>query len=181
MTPAPPVRDNDVYVPAATDADVHDSTTPAAAPWGHGAVSPSALMDDEYWAKFPEPLTLRAIATILRVSETTVLRRLQDSTIPGHFIGGSWIVFKGEFRAWLATTRNEPFDAGVNTDPLAEYEDELGMSELIELFDKTKQTIRKWLLNKTIPGYQVLGRWTVYKAELHDTLVQTSNQAPVDE
>jgi hypothetical protein len=180
MTAPSPVRDNDVYVPAATDTDLHDATAVDAAQRGHDAVSPSALMDDEYWAKFPEPLTLRAIATILRVSETTVLRRLQDATIPGHFIGGSWIVFKGEFRAWLASTRNEPLPAIEGADPLADYDDQLGMSELMELFDKTKQTIRNWLTNSVLPGYKVAGQWTAYKSELRDTLALTSNQRPRD-
>lgn len=176
MTATAPVRDNDEHVPAATDTDLHDSTAADAAQRGHDAVSPPALMDDEYWAKFPEPLTLRAIATILRVSETTVLRRLQDGTIPGHFIGGSWIVFKGEFRTWLAGTRNEPLPALENTDPLADYDDQLGMSELMELFDKTKQTIRNWLGNKILPGYKVNGLWTSYKSELRDMLARTLNQ-----
>lgn len=176
MTSTAPVRDNDVYVPAATDTDVLDSTAADAAQRGHDAVSPPALMDEEYWAKFPEPLTLRAIATILRVSETTVLRRLQDGTIPGHFVGRSWIVFQCEFRTWLAGTRNEPLPADVDCDPLADYDDQLGMSELMELFAKTKQTIRAWLENKALPGYKVAGQWTVYKSELRATLAATSNQ-----
>lgn len=168
------VRDNDIHEAAAIGTAADDWRTLDAARMGRGRVSSTTLMD-EYWAKFPEPLTLRAIATILRVSETTVLRRLQDAIIPGHFIGGSWIVFKCEFRIWLASTRNEPMTANCDPDPLTEYSDELGMSELMELFAKTKQTIRKWLSEKTIPGYQVHGRWTVYKGELRETLTQTSN------
>lgn len=176
MSSAAPVWDTDVYVPAGTDTDVHDSAPAGAAQRGHDAVSPPPLMDDEYWAKFPEPLTLRAIATILRVHDTTVLRRLQDGTIPGHFIGHSWIVFQCEFRTWLAGTRNEPLPADVECDPLADYDDQLGMSELMELFSKTKQTIRAWLENKAVPGYKVAGQWTVYKSELRDMLALTSNQ-----
>jgi hypothetical protein len=34
------------------------------------------LMDDDYWAQLPNPLTRRAIALIGRMIETTVLRRL---------------------------------------------------------------------------------------------------------
>jgi hypothetical protein len=49
----------------------------------------------------------------------------------------------------------------------------------MELFNKTKQTIRKWLTENQLPGYQVAGRWTVYKSELRDTLAKTSNQAPL--
>jgi hypothetical protein len=176
MTSTTPAGNIDFYVPAETDADLRDASTADAAQRGLDAVPPSALMDDDYWAKFPEPLTLHAIATVLRVSEATVLRRLQDGTIPGHFIGRSWIIFQCEFRAWLATTRNEPLPADVECDPLADYDDQLGMSELMELFNKTKQTIRAWLGNNTLPGYQVAGRWTVYKSELRDTLAKTSNQ-----
>ena len=87
-------------------------------------------------------------------------------------------MFKGEFRAWLASTRNEPLPAVENTDPLADYDDQLGMSELMELFDKTKQTIRAWLGNNTLPGYKVAGQWTAYKSELRDALALTSNQPP---
>ena len=90
-------------------------------------------------------------------------------------------MFKGEFRAWLASTRNEPLPAVENTDPLAEYDDQLGMSELMELFDKTKQTIRTWLGNKTLPGYKVAGQWTAYKSELRDTLAKTLNRQDVGE
>jgi len=133
-------------------------------------------MDDDYWAQLPSPLTLQAIALIVRMSETTVLRRLQDGTIPGHFIGRSWIVFQGEFRSWLASRRNIPSSETVISDPLAGYEDQLGMAELMELFGKTKQTIRKWLVDEQIPGYQVSGRWTVHKSELRETLVASSNQ-----
>ena len=175
------VRDNDLYVPAATNADLHDTNTADAAHRGHDKVPHPDLMDDDYWAKFPEPLTLQAIATVLRVSETTVLRRLQDKTIPGHFIGRSWIVFQCEFRTWLASTRNEPLPPVDKCDPLTDYDDQLGMSELMELFGKTKQTVRRWLTDKALPGYQIAGRWTVYKSELRDTLALTSNQRTVAE
>ena len=176
MTSTAPVRNNDLYVPPATDTHLRDEAAADAAQRGLDATSLPALMDDDYWAKFPEPLTLRAIATILRVSEATVLRRLQDGTIPGHFIGRSWIVFQCEFRTWLAGTRNEPLPVGADCDPLADYDDQLGMSELMELFAKTKQTIRAWLENKTLPGYKVAGQWTAYKSELRATLAATSNQ-----
>ena len=84
-------------------------------------------------------------------------------------------------RLQQASTRNEPLPAVENTDPLADYDDQLGMSELMELFDKTKQTIRAWLGNNTLPGYKVAGQWTAYKSELRDTLALTSNQRTADE
>ena len=164
------------------DNDVHESDPHRAAP-----DSPTAplwpptdlpLMDDDYWAQLPNPLTLHSISLIVRMSETTVLRRLQDGTIPGHFIGRSWIVFPGEFRAWLLSRRNTPLPETVVNDPLADHGDQLGMAELMEFFGKTKQTIRRWLIDEQIPGYQISGRWTVHKSELRATLASSSNQPP---
>ena len=164
------VRDNEPYEPDPYRAAFDSSSVPSCPP-------PDApLMDDDFWAQLPSPLTLQAIAHIVRMSETTVLRRLQDGTIPGHFIGRSWIIFQGEFRAWLASRRNTPSSEVFVVDPLAVYQDQLGMPELMELFGKTKQTIRKWLVDGQIPGYQFAGRWIVLKSELRETLVSSSNQ-----
>jgi len=136
-------------------------------------------MDDKYWANFSDPLPLSELAVILRVSEATVLRRLGDATIPGHFIGRSWIVFQSEFRAWLASRRNLPVDELPNPDPLLNCEDQLGMVELMQLSGKTKQTIRRWLTEKQIPGYMLNGRWVVYTRELRQALNSNSNTAKV--
>ena len=140
----------------------------------------STLMDDEYWSNFSDPLPLSELALILRLSETTVLRRLQDATIPGHFIGGSWIVFQSEFRAWLASRRNLPMDGRPNPDPLIACEDQLGMAELMEIFGKTKQTIRRWLTEQQIPGYVINGRWVVYTHELRQTLISNANTTTIN-
>lgn len=166
------VRDNDLYDPDTLWAapDSSDAPTPTRPP------PHLSLMDDDYWAQLPDPLTLQAIASIVRMSDTTVLRRLQDGTIPGHFIGRSWIIFQGEFREWLGAQRNTPLPATEVPDPLSDFDEQLGMSELMEFFGKTKQTIRRWLVDKEIPGYQISGRWIVYKSELRKTLTATSNQ-----
>lgn len=71
---------------------------------------------------------------------------------------------------WLASRRNQPLEESLDPDPLAGYEDELGMAELMELFSKTKQTIRRWLTDNQIPGYMINGRWVVYKNELRTAL-----------
>lgn len=136
------------------------------------------LMDDAFWAALEDPLTVRGLAPLLRVHEATVLRRLQDGTIPGHYIGRSWIVFKCEVRAWLLTRRNTPTDELVDVDPLAGWPDELRMGELTRFFGKTHQTVRRWLEAGEIPGYRINGRWIAYKTELRDSLAATSNQLP---
>jgi excisionase family DNA binding protein len=132
-------------------------------------------MDDEYWSNYSDPLPLAELAVILRLSEATVLRRLTDGTIPGHFIGRSWVVFQSEFRAWLSTRRNQPAGQPIDADPLQDCEDQLGMAELMELFGKTKQTIRRWLTDNQLPGYMVNGRWVVYKHELRESLARSLN------
>ena len=137
-----------------------------------------ALMDDAFWAALEDPLPVRELAPLLRVHEATVLRRLQDGTIPGHHIGRSWIVFKSEVRAWLLTRRNTPTGDVVDPDPLADWPDELRMAELTVFFGKTKQTLRRWLEAGEIPGYRINGRWVVYANELRDALTTSSNQRP---
>lgn len=130
----------------------------------------SMLMGDRYWSNFSDPLPLSEIALILRLSEATVLRRLGDATIPGHFIGRSWVVFQSEFRAWLASSRNLPVDELPNPDPLIDCENQLGMAELMEIFGKTNQTIRRSLTEQQIPGYMINGRWVAYTHELRHAL-----------
>ena len=65
------------------------------------------LMDDDYWAKLPNPLNRRVIALIGRMIETTVLRRLQDGTIPGYQVSGRWTVHKSELRDMLLASSNQ--------------------------------------------------------------------------
>lgn len=168
--------DNGGHVsPATAVVDVDDPTEPGP-PHGLDGISALPLMDDDFWARLPDPLPLAVIADVVRLSSVTVLRRLHAGEIPGHFIGRSWIVFQDEFRAWLGTMRNDPITPPAAVDPLARFDDTLGVVDLMELFGKGKPTILRWLANKHIPGYLVAGRWTVYKSELRQTLAQTSNQ-----
>lgn len=137
------------------------------------------LMDDAFWAALEDPLTVRELARMLRKSEGTILLHLQDGTIPGHFIGRSWIVFKGEVRAWLLTRRNTPTGEQVDADPFQDWPEEFRMDELTRFFGKTSQTIRRWLEHGEIPGYRINGRWVAYKAELREALTASLNQRPI--
>ena len=136
----------------------------------------TAMTDTEYWEALSDPLPVRELAPLFRVHEATIHRHLQNGTIPGHYIGRSWLVYKCEIRAWLAARRNIPTDQVIDDDPLADFPDELRMRDLMALFGKTKQTIRAWLEDNEIPGYRVNGRWVAYKTELRETLARTSNQ-----
>lgn len=136
----------------------------------------TAMTDTEYWEALSDPLPVRELAPLFRVHEATIHRHLQSGTIPGHYIGRSWIVYKCEIRAWLAARRNIPTGQVIDDDPLDDFPDELRMRDLMLLFGKTKQTIRAWLEDGEIPGYRVNGRWVAYKTELRETLARTSNQ-----
>ncbi|RGE19083.1 helix-turn-helix domain-containing protein [Leucobacter sp. wl10] len=134
------------------------------------------MTDAEYWDALADPVPVRELAPLFRVHESTVHRHLQNGTIPGHYIGRSWIVYKCEIRAWLADRRNISTGEVIDDDPLADWPDELRMRDLTTFFGKTKQTIRAWLEDGEIPGYQINGRWVAYKAELREVLAATSNQ-----
>lgn len=158
----------------------HGQRTPARAGLGRTGdplrLSDEIVTDDDYWSSLPHVLPIRELAPALRVHRDTVLRRIQDGTIPAHRIGRSWIVFTTELRAWLLTRRNQPMEADFDADPLAGWPDELTSADLIELFGKTKQTISAWLNSGEIPGYRIGGRWIVHKHELRTRLQETSNQ-----
>ena len=54
------------------------------------------------------------------------------------------------------------------------------MVELMEIFGKTKQTIRRWLTEQQIPGYVINGRWVVYTHELRLALNTNANTARIN-
>ncbi|MEO5536050.1 MAG: helix-turn-helix domain-containing protein [Pseudolysinimonas sp.] len=167
--------DNDGHVLPAANV-VIDDPTGLSSVQGLDGTSPPPLMDDDYWARLPDPLPVSAVADVVRLSKGTVSRRLNTGEIPGYFIGGSWILFKDEFRAWLGSMRNDPIPPPEDVDPLRAFDDNLGVADLMEIFGKGKLTILRWLHNRTIPGYLVSNRWIVYKSELRATLASTSNE-----
>ena len=168
--------DNGGHVPSPATAVLIDDPSGLTSAQGSDGTSPLPLMDDDFWAAFPDPLPLVDVAAIVRLSTVTVLRRLMSGEIPGHFIGGSWIVFKNDFRAWLGTMRNDPLPPPPDLDPLDRFDDQLNVADLMDLFGKGKDTILRWLRQRSLPGYMIANRWTVSKAELRDTLARTSNQ-----
>ena len=108
-----------------------------------------------------------------------VRARLRRGTIPGHRIGDTWIIFKPEIRAWLASTSNQhrAGDVAADVDVLADYPDVLSYRDLMRLFGvKYKGTIYIWLEQGHIPGSFVEGRWIVHKWQLRERLDATSNQ-----
>ena len=137
----------------------------------------ASVTDDDYWAAFPDTLTTTDLARILRVGRPAVQARLKRGTIPGHLIENSWIVFKAEIRAWLASTSNQaPTTPPAPVDVLAGYPEEMSYRDLMVLFGKTKPTIYSWLLSGVIPASRSENRWFIFKAQLRPLLDRTSNQ-----
>lgn len=106
--------------------------------------------------------------------------RYQDftgGTIPGHRIGGSWIIFKAELLASVES-RSEQVDrsASAPIDVLAGYGNEMTYKDLIVCLGKTKQTIYTWLREGTIPAYLIGDQWVIHTHQVRRMLEQTSNQ-----
>lgn len=140
------------------------------------------LTDDDYWDAYPETLTTADVAKILHVGKPAVFARLQSGIIPAHQVVGSWIIFKAEIRAWLDSTSNQdPPSEPAEVDVLATYGDELSYRDLMNLFNKTKPTIYRWLQTGEIPAYHVGIRWIIHKTQLRQRLRETSNQRGHDE
>ena len=144
--------------------------------------SPDYMTDEEYWATFPETLTTADLAKILRVGKAAVRSRLRNNIIPAHLISGSWIIFKQEIRAWLASTSNQPpAEPLAAADVLAPYGEELTYRDLMKLFGKTKQTIYIWLSEGHVPASHTAGHWLIFKSQIEQLLAETSNQNVAEE
>jgi excisionase family DNA binding protein len=142
-------------------------------------MTPNPMDDDAYWEPFPDTLSIPHIAKILIIGDAAVLIRLKTGVIPGHFIVGSWIIFKAELRAWLDSTSNQiPAGPPATVDVLASYADEMTYSDLMNLFGKSKRTVYSWLNDGAIPAYHVGNRWIIRKSQLRQKLLDTSNQRP---
>jgi len=140
--------------------------------------SPHPVSEEDYWAEFPDTLLTADVAKIIRTGVGAVRARLHAGTIPGYHLGGSWIMFKSEIRAWLASASNKPQPPSPAVDILADYPDELNHRDLAQLLRKSKQTVYAYLERGVIPGAFVGGRWVVHKWQVRDCLIEASNQPP---
>lgn len=144
--------------------------------------TPPMMDDAAYWEPFPDTLSTADLSKILSVGRPAVLARLKSGIIPGHFVVGSWVVFKAEVRAWLDANSNQtPPGPPADVDVLADYADELSYRDLMVIMGKTKRTIYSWLNDGDIPGFHVGNRWIVHKSQLREKLRQTSNQTSAEE
>jgi hypothetical protein len=162
---------------AATTSSSRRAESSSADPERNQNESPDYMTDEEYWATFPETLTTTDLAVILRVGKPAVRSRLRSNIIPAHLVSGSWIIFKQEIRAWLASTSNQPpVEPLPAVDVLAPYGEEMTYRDLMNLFGKTKQTIYIWLSEGHIPASHTAGHWLIFKSQIEQLLAETSNQ-----
>lgn len=128
------------------------------------------VMDDAYWAEYPDVLTTAHLTKITRKKAITAWRWLNDGKLPGHEIAGSWVVYRSEVRQKI-----EGQPVTLPYDFLARYGDELSVEELAELLGKTPQTVYKWLKADELPGHLVNGVWLIFKHEVCQKLEETWN------
>lgn len=141
---------------------------------------PAAPMtdDDTYWDAFPNALSTTDLSRILSVGRPGIFTRLTNGVIPAYRLERSWIIFKPEVRAWLDANSNRPQpEPAEPVDVLARYADEMSHRDLMELFDKSKPTIYRWMESGVIPAFHVGGRWLVRKSQLRQALREASNQS----
>lgn len=138
---------------------------------------PPADEEDAYWASYPPTLTTVQVAKILSVGRVTVFTRLSNGVIPAYQIERSWVIFRDEVRAWLATTNSRAPQTPVpQVDVLQSLNDELTYRDLMTLFSKSKPTVYRWMESGVIPAFHVGSRWVVQKSQLRQALHDYSNQ-----
>lgn len=133
------------------------------------------MNDDEFWAQWPEVLSISDQAAILRKGEATIWRWLANGEIPAYHVAGAWIVYREVLRQRL-TDPDKPLAVPENF--LATFPPMLTVAELSEILGKTKPTVWKWLANERLPGVgSLFGRnWVIPKTDVVKLLEHTSNQ-----
>ena len=135
------------------------------------------MIDDAYWAKFPDHLSISDLAKITRKSDQTVWRWLAQGVIPAHQVGRAWIVYREVFQHRLEEP-DVPYLLPLEL--LERYGEELKIDEYAEILGKAKDTLYLWLADGTIPGRRLGTRWLLYKHDVVQLLERTSNQASAD-
>jgi excisionase family DNA binding protein len=134
------------------------------------------LIDDAYWAKFPEVLSINDLATITRKSKATIWRWLATGIIPAHQLGGkdgSYIVYRDVLQHRLEEP-DVPYP--LPTELLAQFGEELTPSEVATLLGRKRDTVYLWFADGLVPGHRLGGSWLAYKREIVEMLERTSNQ-----
>ncbi len=63
---------------------------------------------DDLFAKYPVAMSVPQIAEVLGRPASTIYKWLNDGTIPGSKVRGSWVVWRDEVKELVASGRNLP-------------------------------------------------------------------------
>lgn len=131
------------------------------------------MIDEEYWARFPDVLSRADIAQTLRKTQPTVYRWLNEGKIPAHNIAGSWIVYKEALQYALENV-DAPYQLPHTF--LDSYPEELDIVQQAQLVGMSRQTTYKWLGDGALKGRLFHGSWVIYKSEFIQVLRETLNE-----
>ena len=58
-------------------------------------------------SQIPQMMTISEVAEILKISEKTVSRMLQEGSIPGFKVANQWRFYRDDFYKWIDHKRGE--------------------------------------------------------------------------
>lgn len=131
------------------------------------------VIDEAYWAEFPDVLSMADLARITRKKHPTIWRWLAEGQIPAHSVAGSWIVYREVLQHKLESP-DVPYVLPVEF--FKRFPEELSVADLATMLGKTQQTAWRWLADSKVPGRKVANTWLVYKHEVTQFLIDASNQ-----
>lgn len=139
-------------------------------------ISDFAMIEESYWAEFEPVLGISELARIFRKTNVTIWKWLNEAKIPGHNIGGKWIVYLEDVRSTIEGD-GSPYQ-GLPDELLSQYGTELSVEDLRTLTGLSRNTVYRRLADGTLPAHQIAGAWLIYKNEFVELLRRTSNQHP---
>lgn len=163
------------YDPGTPIAGFRDATVESQQPGNGNAVA------EDSWNDLPVTLANADLQKLLNVGPGTVSKWLKAGTIPAHRIGSTWITFRCDVTAWLASTASTPTSAVVrDPHPLEAYPPLPPPGDLETLFGKRRLVINRWLKDGTIRAYRVGSRWLIEKTAVHEALRATATNFPAN-
>ena len=68
---------------------------------------------DDLFARYAVTMTVAELSEVLGRPHSTIYKWLGDGTIPGSKLGESWVIYRDEIKALVASGRNVPPDVGL--------------------------------------------------------------------
>ena len=68
---------------------------------------------DDLFSTYGVTMRVDQVAEVLGRPHSTIYKWLGDGTIPGTKVGESWVIYRDEIKALVASGRNQPTDIGL--------------------------------------------------------------------